>query len=294
MVRPFAGELVGITPVSVGNAFQLTPEHPVLCVPRSKVVSSSRTDRALSDVNTRKLLSTPPEFVPAGQLQPGDFIHYPINRTERDDPALGEDELTVLGYYLAEGCVQMINGCEAVTFTFHLDESEYVAELSRSIRNLTGKTPWTHRQPEKHAVTVGVYSEPLYALCLQHCGKYAEQKRLSKEVMDLPPAKQKVLLETYYNGDGNTYERHGTVHRVVTVSRQLSFQIQELQARQGIFATINIREPFDETMKNGRRISHRRAYTVYHQVGKRAESVRRSGDAFLVPVRRILADRLPR
>ncbi|MGD0250862.1 MAG: Fe-S cluster assembly protein SufB, partial [Thermoplasmata archaeon] len=37
MVRPFDGELVGVTPVSIGNAFQLTPEHPVLCVPRRKI-----------------------------------------------------------------------------------------------------------------------------------------------------------------------------------------------------------------------------------------------------------------
>ncbi len=287
MVRPFDGELIDITPVSVGNAFQLTPEHPVLCVRRSRVTTSLRPNRALSDIDPAKLLSTPPEFVPAGELQPGDFIHYPINRTERDDPTLGEDELTVLGYYLSEGCVQMINGCEAVTFTFHIDETEYVDELSRSIRAITGKTPWTNRQPAKHAVVVGVYSKPLYALCLEHGGKYADQKRLSKSVMDLPPEKQRVLLETYYNGDGNVYERFGTVHRALTVSRQLAFQLQELQARQGIFATINVREPFQETMEDGRQVSHKRAYTVYYQVGKRAEAVRRAGDAFLVPVRKV-------
>ena len=287
MVRPFDGELIGITPVSVGNAFQLTPEHPVLCVPRSKVLKYARTNRPLSDVDPAKLVRTPPEFVPAGELRVGDFIHYPINRTERDDPALSPEALTVLGYYLAEGCVQMINGCEAVTFTFHIDETEYVDDLARSIEALTGKVPWRNRQPEKHAVSVGVYSKTLYAFCLEHAGKLAAGKRLSKTVMDLPPAKQRILLEKYYRGDGNVYERGGTVHRVMTISRQVAFQVQELQARQGIFATINVREPYDETMSDGRRISHRRMYIVYHQIGKRAESVRRSDDAFLVPIRGI-------
>ena len=287
MVRPYDGDLVGITPVSVGNAFQLTPEHPVLCVPRSRVWLGRRSQRVLSDVDYRKLLSATPEFVPAGELQPGDFLHYPINLTERDDPAFGDSELTILGYYLSEGTVQMINRCEAVTFTFNLAETEYVEQLSRAIRAVTGKEPWKNAQPEKHAIVVGVYSKPLYDFCLRHAGKYADQKRLSKEVMDLPPKKQATLLRTYYEGDGNVYERWGTVHRVMTVSRQLAFQVQELEARQGIYATINVREPFDETMKNGRRISHRRMYIVYHQVGKRAEAVRRSGDAFLVPIRKV-------
>ncbi len=288
MVRPFDGELIDITPVSVGNAFQLTPEHPVYCVPRRKVTVYERGNRALSDVSPTKLLAATPEFVPAGELVPGDFIHYPINRTEHDDPELGHAALTVLGYYLAEGCAQLINGCEAVTFTFHIDETGYVDELSSAIRELTGKTPWTQRDPSKHAVTVGVYSKPLHELCVRHCGKYAEGKRLSKVVMDLPPSKQRVLLKAYYNGDGNEYARNGgVVHRAMTVSRSLAFQVQELQARQGTFATINVREPFDETMSDGRTISHRRMYTIYHQVGKHSEAVRRSGDAFLVPIRKI-------
>jgi Fe-S cluster assembly protein SufB len=287
MVRPFDGELVHITPVSVGNSFQLTPEHPVLCIPRSKVAAGHRRNRPLADVDPKKLFRASPEFLPAGELRPGDFIHYPINRTVHDDPALGNAVLTILGYYLSEGCAQRLNGSEAVTFTFRLDETSYVEELSRAIVELTGKAPWVDRQPEKRAVVVGVDSPELSALCLRHAGTRAEGKHLSKEVMDLPPAKQRGLLEAYYNGDGNVYQRSGTVHRVVTVSRQLAFQLQELQARQGIFVTINVREPFEETMTDGRRVSHRRRYTVYHQVGKRAEAVRRSKDAFLVPVRRI-------
>ena len=287
MVRPYAGDLINITPVSVGNAFQLTPEHPVLCVPRRKVTLSHRKDRPLSDVDPEKLLRATPEFVPAGELVPGDFIHYPINRTVRDERSLGTSALRVLGYYLAEGCVQLIHGCEAVTFTFHIDETGYVEELSRAIEQLTGKTPWTNAQPEKHTRVVGVYSKSLYALCLEHAGHLAEGKHLSKVIMELPPEKQRVLLDAYYNGDGNVYERYGEVHRVMTVSRGLAFQVQELQARQGIYATINVREPFDETMKDGPEIHHRRLYTVYHQDGRQAEAVRRAGDAFLVPIREI-------
>jgi len=287
MVRPFEGELIGITPVSVGNAFQLTPEHPVLCVPRKKVVSYLRTDRTVSDVDPDRLLAARPEFVPAGELEAGDFLHYPINRTEIDDPELTPAAVRLLGYYLAEGSAQKVNGCDAVVFTFNIAETEYVDQVKADIRELTGKDAWSYPEPEKHAVTVGVYSSDLHRFCVTHAGKYAEGKRLSKTVMDLPPGKQRILLEAYYNGDGHVHECGGTVHRVETVSRQVAFQVQELQARQGVYATINIREPHDETMKDGRSIHHRRRYVVYHQVGKSAEPVKRMGDAFYVPIRAI-------
>ena len=285
MVRPFDGELVSITPVSAGNSFQLTPEHPVLCVPRSKVLLGRRKNRPLSDVDPGKLVAAAPEFVPAGEIRPGDFIHYPINRTVRDDPTLGDAALTVLGYYLAEGAVQRVRGHDAVTFT--VSETSHAEELSRAVHALSGFVPAIDRQPGKGAIVVHVASKQVHSLCVRHAGNRAGGKRLSQTVMELPPAKQLRLLGAYYNGAGNVYQRYGTVHRVMTVSRQLAFQVQELQARQGTFATINVREPFQETMPDGRKVSHRRMYTVYFQVGKRAEVVRRSGDAFLVPVRRI-------
>jgi Fe-S cluster assembly protein SufB len=287
MVRPYLGELIRITPVSLGNSFQLTPEHPVLCVRREKTSRYQRGDGRPGDVDPALLANASPEFVPAGELRPGDFIHYPINRTVRDDASFGPAALTLLGYYLAEGCAQLINGCKAISLTFHIDEQEYVAEVERAVRELTGKTIWKVPQPEKHAITIGVYSNELYDLCEKHAGRLAAGKKLSKAIMDLPPEKQRLLLDAYYNGDGNVYERYGTVHRAMTISRQLAFQVQELQARQGVFATINIREPFEEVMPDGRTILHRRMYTVYHQVGKRASMVKRVGDAFLVPIRQV-------
>ncbi len=287
MVRPFDGELIGLTPVSKENAFRLTPEHPVYCVPRSRVEVRPRADQP-SDLDPAKLARAVPEFVPAGELKEGDFLHYPINLTVRDDPRFSEALLTVLGYYLAEGCAQVINGCDAVTFTFHIDEKEYTDRLSAAIHEVTGKVPSCVLQPAKHARVVTIYSKELHALCVEHCGKLAAGKKLSKALMDLPPEKQRGLLEHYYEGDGHTYTRNGhEVHRVMTISRQVAFQVQELQARQGVFATIFAREPYDETMRDGRQIHHRKLYTVYHQTGVTNQVVHRTKDGFLVPLRKV-------
>ena len=287
MVRPFAGELIGIKPVSAGNFFQLTPEHPVLCVPRRKVAVLVNGVPDLNRIDKTRLLAAVPEFVPAAELRPGDFIHYPINRIVRDDAAFTDASMVLLGYYLSEGCAQIINGCEALTFTFHIDEAAFVDQLSEAIHELSGKIPWRYPQPEKHAVSVGVYSKELYEFCLTHAGKLADGKFLSKAVMELPPRRQRLLLECYYNGDGSDSSDDGATQRVVTVSRQLAFQVQELQARQGNFASINVREAFTEKMPDGRWISHRRSFLVRHRVKRTSRSVPMVRNAFLVPIREV-------
>ncbi len=274
MVRPFDGELIGITPASFGNAYQLTPEHPVLCVPRRRGAAgpaASPTGR--------------PEFVPAGELRPGDLIHYPINRTERDDPSLGSAALTVLGYYLAGGRAVTLDGSEGVTFALPGSDPTLVDELSCAVRELTGRSVSAERHPSRDTVTVSVRSRELSFLCVRHAGTQAAAKRLSKAVMELPPAKQRALLDAYHRGGANAYARDGsTVQRVLTVSRQLAFQVQELEARQGVFAAIDVRPAYEETLEGGRRVAHRAMYIVEHSDDPHTSVVRRAGDAFLVPI----------
>jgi Fe-S cluster assembly protein SufB len=123
---------------------------------------------------------------------------------------------------------------------------------------------------------------------VEHGGTRADGKRFSKAVMDLPPERQKLALDAYYRGDGSV-SRDGALIRVraTTVSRTLAFQLQELLARQGIFAFINVRAAFDETMKDGRVIRHETRYTLYYSQGARGRRAIRRGDAFLVPVRQV-------
>jgi Fe-S cluster assembly protein SufB len=121
-----------------------------------------------------------------------------------------------------------------------------------------------------------------------HGGKYAAGKRFSKAVMDLPPARQKLAIDTYYLGDGSV-SRHGRLRivRACTVSTTLAFQLQEMLARQGIFAYLNRREACQETMKDGRTIRHAARYWIYYAENTRGRrAIRRQGH-FLVPVRSI-------
>ncbi len=131
-----------------------------------------------------------------------------------------------------------------------------------------------------------VYSRELCAALERHGGKYAAGKRFSKAVMDLPPQRQKLAVDTYYRGDGSI-GHYGpmTTIRCNTLSRTLAFQLQEMLARRGIFAYMNIRAAHDERMKDGRVIRHSTQYRLYYCEKTRGRRALRRYDYFLVPVR---------
>jgi Fe-S cluster assembly protein SufB len=288
MRRGYRGELVDVTPMSSGNRFRLTPEHPVLAIRRERVRSSLRKNGRWPDLKPDKLTAAEPEFVPSGELQAGDLLAFPVNQIERDAPELSDDFLSLLGWYVAEGCATHFNGHEAVEFSLGSYETGNIEEVCRLIERVTGKTPSMARDEKRHGVYIVVYSRDLWRLCEEHGGRYAEHKRFSKTVMDLPKERQKLVLDTYYRGDGSV-SREGSLVRVraATISRQLAFQLQELLARQGVFACINVREAYEETMKDGHVVRHKRKYTIYNSENTRSKRAKLRDGYFLVPVRRV-------
>ncbi len=285
MRRGYRGDLLAITPRSLANRFSVTPEHPVLVIPRRSVQRSDRGPGRLADLDTHKLAQAVPQFVPAGQLRVGDLLCYPINKVERDDLALSDDFLRLLGYYVAEGCVTQFNHCAAVEWAFGAHEPELIEDVCRLVGKLTGKRPSVTHDRRKNGVCLVTYSKELCFLLETHGGRYAHGKRFSKTVMDLPPARQKLALDTYYLGDGSIAER-GSLRgiRAVTVSRRLAFQLQEIWSRNGVFVFIHERKAYTETLRGGRTIRHRDAWVLYHSEGARSRRAIRHGDMFLVPI----------
>ena len=285
MRRRFRGDLIEITPRSPGNRFHVTPEHPVLTIQRERVRSSLREAGRWPDIDRKKLDAAEPAYVPAGDLRAGDLLVFPVNQVECDDPALSDDFLRLLGYYVAEGCVTHFNGCKAVEFSLGAHETGSIEEVRELINRVTGKSPSVTRDAKRNGVYVVVYSNELWDLLHEHGGRYAAGKRFSKAVMDLPAARQKLAIDTYYLGDGSV-SRDGRITRVraATVSRELAFQLQEMLSRQGIFAYINVRDAFDETMKDGRTIHHRKRYVIYYTRNARSQRAFPRDGCFLVPV----------
>ena len=141
MRRRFRGDLIEITPRSPGNRFHVTPEHPVLTIRRERVRSSLRKAGRWPDIDRRKLDAAAPAYVPAGELQAGDLLVFPVNQVERDDPDLSDDFLRLLGYYVAEGCTTHFNGCKAVELSLGAHETVSIEEVRELITRVTGKSP---------------------------------------------------------------------------------------------------------------------------------------------------------
>src|SRR5262249_787298 len=150
-----------------------------------------------------------------------------------------------------------------VSFSFNENERATIDEVKRLIAGFTGKRAMEIHSPKRHGTEVRVYSQDLLDLCIEHCGLHAAEKRLSKTVMELPTVLQKELLNTYLKGDGSVYRRRKhTMVRACTVSQALAWQLQELIARQGHYATINVRKGGKDQIL-GRSITHRDQYILY-------------------------------
>jgi len=128
----------------------------------------------------------------------------------------------------------------------------------------------------------------LIDILISHCGTGAAHKALSETVMRLPVQKQMLLVKYYLRGDGNRYmkEHESLMIRASTASSVLAFQLQELLARNAVFANIVIRKGSRDSI-DGRSIERRDQYTVQYTVSPRWSEVRRVGNRFFVPIKQI-------
>jgi len=291
MTRPYRGELIKIRPISPHNTFQLTPEHPVLCVRREQVQAPRRARKPhwQVEVDTRVLLSAQPEYVPAGELREGDFLVFPKPQPASDPAPFTAEQLRLLGYYLAEGSAYVHRTLKVpfVTFTVGEHETEVIQDLTHLIEHLTGKRAQVVHQPKRHAVNITAYSHELMEFCLEHAGKGASTKRLSEVIMRLPAEALRPLLDAYFAGDGNIcWKGNSEMHRVSTASPTLARQLQALLARLGIYASIEHRKGGEDTIQ-GRRIRRKDQYIIGWTPNRHTGEVRDAGDYFLVPVKQI-------
>ncbi len=295
-VRPYDGTMLTITPLSKGNAFRLTVEHPVLAIKRTSV-STSRKPRngRWSEVSTEKLVSAKPEYIRADQLEEGDFIIYVAPSESSDTDEMTPELLKILGLYAAEGSVGYDRGLNTTDIAFSFGRSRKEKNLATELYHLIRSLGEQANLTKVHGgyYTVSSYSKKLVELCQTHVGNGAAEKKLSKVLMELPPEKQKILLDYYLRGVGNFYTKRplkSVTVRATTASKMLAFQLQEIIARNGIFASLSTTRGGADSIL-GRVMRRKDQFIIGYTLNKRYSQVRKVGNNFYVPIRKIAREK---
>lgn len=139
------------------------------------------------------------------------------------------DLLRLLGYYLAEGFVSQDAGRgdaqrDRVGFSFHEDETEYVADLQRILKTFGLK--FIERRSTRAVTTI--VSSRVFAWLLRdvlRCGTCSEDKALPHLAFNVSPALRHELLRGAFSGDGAATTLQGgqnLMFEYATTSKQLA------------------------------------------------------------------------
>jgi|GEM_PF-1040569 len=285
---PFRGELIHIIPfVSKFNSFYVTPVHPIQCIKRKflKFVRKSSEKCDWLRIDERELLSSRPYYAEAAYLEIGDYLIFPKRREIKDSPDYTKSLMKLLGYYLAEGYTTSKES--VLNFAFNKNEKEYIGEVCELLKEVLSKSGKVRTRG--NVAEIRVCSTKWAKFFTKICGKYAENKKLSDDVLLLPFEKQWEMIKSYIKGDGNIYKRRpkdSVTYRVDTASEQLAIQIQEMLLRGGIFAPIKkFRRP--STYIEGRKLRPFILFNISFKLTKKHKFVRENKEYFLVPIKKI-------
>jgi UDPglucose 6-dehydrogenase len=159
-----------------------------------------------------------------------------------------EDFLRLCGYYLAEGYISQDVGRggavrERVGFSFHEEESEYIADVQR-ILGQYGLKFIEHRST--HAVST-VVSSRVFAWLLRDvlkCGTRSSDKALPHLAFNVPPHLRYELLRGAFSGDGavtTVQDGKNLMLEYATVSKTLADGLALLMQTLGVIPAIRER-----------------------------------------------------
>ncbi len=299
MVHQYDGSLIKVTLRKLGYQVRLTSDHNVFVIRGAPYTQKNYKDFSKRYRRYLKLLITnkdkfnklikrylPIKKVPAGELEKGDLVFYPINRQEKDidkinlvdyiskSPKRGktprkiplltpvdEDLLKLLGYWIAEGS----NHRAYIRFSLGNHEEDFAKEIVGLIKKIFGLEAKIHRRSDttnRNGLEVTVCQSQLANVFENLCGKGAANKHIPFIFQELPTKKQKVLLDAIFKGDGTSFmaNRSKNYHKsITTISRILAEQLTDILLRSNLFPTVYVNKPHIDKLF----VNHKQAYAIF-------------------------------
>lgn len=236
----------------------ISGRHPILskkvlkCKTPSCVKKNMRIlPGKMSCGNCGKLYSarqeTMPDFVEPNNVEKGDLLYSPFDKTVHDNENIDNDFAYLIGKWLAEGCYckaprknyTKYNGIKFCSY-----DSHYIYNvLEPLLEKVFGHKPSTYvSKSTQFAVGKDKFDTWLEAeykdgpkianFFKEHCGEYSKEKRLSEMIMMLPVEKQLHLLAGFIDGDGCVDKQNNHII-MCTSSKNLASQFMMILRRAG-------------------------------------------------------------
>ncbi len=247
MKRPYHGNIYNIRFYGdSGRELNVTAEHPLLVASREKQNERNKEFQPVwkfaENVKVGDYLVIP---VPQPVAEPvsahsvtvpiGRGRHAPVDR-EVNLP-YEPDFFRLLGYYFAEGHV---DNEHYVSLSFHVDETEYLADAKSLVERYFGKSPIANA-PRQNGQTLVLSSTEVARTFAREFGSNVYEKQIPEWVSSAEPALLAELVKGMWCGDGS-YDAKKNMFRYNTVSADLAYAFRDACLRLGIAASVNIQK----------------------------------------------------
>lgn len=292
--RRYKGKIIELKTRQTSESIRLTPDHKVFIIKTQNCKQKARQTRLCQshchqNCPTKYFESYKIEKLPISEAAIGDYLVYPINKTENDietielyDRALylekrhqvktgfaahgipeeipiNQDFLKFIGYWIAEGSTYS----RGVRFSLGGHEKDFALEIAELAKRVFGLYAGIHyRSGKKTGIEISISNIHLTEIMTRFCGKGAGNKMIPSFCINLPKEKQEILINAIHRGDGTIAKKYRKSRAgrksITTISGQLSFQVKNLLLRIGYVPVITLSA--EHTDKRG--VRHRSAWTV--------------------------------
>ncbi len=205
--RPYEGEIFDIKVKNSNKVVSLTGDHEIFCLKKSKI-----------------------KKIPADKLSRGDLLLYPINQKVKEKKfvslkkynfkiKINEKFLKLIGFYIGRGEIQKDN----IIFVFDQKELKFAKEIKDLIKEIF-KLKVILKKKTKKYFEIKVKNSKLSQIFNDLFGKNQKEKHIPFELENLPPKKQKIILETILKFGGKK-------KKIETSSLTLAEQLRDILLR---------------------------------------------------------------
>jgi hypothetical protein len=288
--REINEEIIKIKLGKFSEPIWVTGNHPILAIKCEdwnrylyRVRNFRKELKRFKDGKRKKLpvhnIKVPaPQWIEAGKLRKGDIVVYtlnqeiakgnlknlrvgdyvsPLKRLHSNYHDISEKIIDVdedfgelLGWYLAEGSTSR----DGIQFSLSKDEEHTALKLLKIIEEKFG-VKGSYSFGNKNDISVTINSKQLKEFFEYHCGKHADEKRISNEIIEGASINVlKALLLAYVKGDGfvRKIRSKGTLYSCTSQSLSLTNQLKEIILHLGRVPRLSVDKPGKSGFKSSK------------------------------------------